>query len=320
MTPALPEGWTWRRPAAPEDDAPEVFALVAACNEAVIGMADWTLDDAVEELSEPSFDLNTDAWLVLDPTGTVAGYAAVRAEEGADHVEAEVYALEDTVTAWLHVQVTDRADEIARAAGQSTATLDFAIYRQDDRRRDQVAARGHTIVTTFHRMRIDHDGPDPMTAPPLPPGVELRTGPGDESFRRVAHEVKNAGFAEHFGWVDLPFERWQDQVDASPVRTWEQLWLVEVDGVPAAMLHANDGFLADEGCGYVSHLAVLPEFRGRGLAKLLLQSAFAADAARGRAGTILHVDTNNPTPALDLYLSLGMRPVLVIDAWRRPGS
>jgi hypothetical protein len=29
------------------------------------------------------------------------------------------------------------------------------------------------------------------------------------------------------------------------------------------------------------------------------------------------VDTNNTTPALRLYESVGMRPVLVIDVWRR---
>ena len=33
--------------------------------------------------------------------------------------------------------------------------------------------------------------------------------------------------------------------------------------------------------------------------------------------TILHVDTNNPTPALSLYQGVGIRTVLVIDVWRR---
>jgi mycothiol synthase len=45
--------------------------------------------------------------------------------------------------------------------------------------------------------------------------------------------------------------------------------------------------------------------------------AFALDAAAGRSGTILHVDTNNPTPALGLYLSVGMTATLAIDVWRR---
>lgn len=39
--------------------------------------------------------------------------------------------------------------------------------------------------------------------------------------------------------------------------------------------------------------------------------------AAGRAGTILHVDSNNTTPALSLYESVGMRATLVIDVWRR---
>lgn len=32
---------------------------------------------------------------------------------------------------------------------------------------------------------------------------------------------------------------------------------------------------------------------------------------------ILHVDTNNPTPALGLYLSVGMTPTVVFEGWRR---
>jgi len=83
------------------------------------------------------------------------------------------------------------------------------------------------------------------------------------------------------------------------------------------MVLGNDQFVADEGCGYIARVAVVEAARGRGLAKLLLRQAFAADAAKGRRGTILHVDTNNPTPALGLYERVGMRPVLVIDVWRR---
>jgi hypothetical protein len=49
----------------------------------------------------------------------------------------------------------------------------------------------------------------------------------------------------------------------------------------------------------------------------MLTTAIAADAANGRSGTILHVDSNNVTPALALYTSVGMRTVMVIDAWQR---
>ena len=56
---------------------------------------------------------------------------------------------------------------------------------------------------------------------------------------------------------------------------------------------------------------------GPGLAKYLLRDAFALDAAAGLSATTLLVDTNNPTKALDLYLSVGMTPVLVQEGWRR---
>ncbi len=53
------------------------------------------------------------------------------------------------------------------------------------------------------------------------------------------------------------------------------------------------------------------------LAKYLLYDAFAQDAAAGRTGTILHVDTNNPTQALRLYQSVGMTPTLTQAGYRR---
>jgi hypothetical protein len=39
------------------------------------------------------------------------------------------------------------------------------------------------------------------------------------------------------------------------------------------------------------------------------------DAAAGLDGTLLYVDTNNPTPALGLYQSVGMRSDQVVELW-----
>jgi ribosomal protein S18 acetylase RimI-like enzyme len=150
----------------------------------------------------------------------------------------------------------------------------------------------------------------------VPAGIEVRTGPGDESLRRDAHGVWREAFADHFGFVDRGFDEWHEQLDALSSTDWAQLRVAYVDGAPVAMVRANDQFVEDEGCGYVATVAVVPAARGRGLAKLLLLQAFADDAARGRRGTILHVDANNVTPAVDLYVGVGMRPVLRIDIWR----
>jgi mycothiol synthase len=91
---------------------------------------------------------------------------------------------------------------------------------------------------------------------------------------------------------------------------------VTIAGEPAAMLLGADSFAEDENCGYVRTLGVRKAFRGRGLARYLLRVAFAYDAANGRTGTYLHVDSVG-TPALGLYLSEGMHLTLVMDVWRK---
>jgi ribosomal protein S18 acetylase RimI-like enzyme len=147
--------------------------------------------------------------------------------------------------------------------------------------------------------------------------VTVRTGEEDEQVRRDALAVLNDATRGQFGFVEQTFDEWHRDIQASASHDWAQLRVVNVDDQPVAMLYGNDQFAEDECCGYVARLAVLDEARGRGLAKLLLRQAFARDARAGRVGTILHVDTNNPTPALGLYERVGMRPVLVIDVWRR---
>ena len=87
--------------------------------------------------------------------------------------------------------------------------------------------------------------------------------------------------------------------------------------MPAGIQLTSDSFVEAENCGFVDDLGILPFARGRGIAKYLLRTAFAADIKAGRTGTVLHVDSNNATGALALYESVGMRPILVIDKWCR---
>jgi ribosomal protein S18 acetylase RimI-like enzyme len=174
---------------------------------------------------------------------------------------------------------------------------------------------GFEAATSFHRMRIDHDGG--RVEPTMSEGVEVVVGPGDDELRRAAHAVHQASFAGHYGFLPQPFEAWHLALESSSTHDWGQLQVAMVDGQPAAVLIGNNQFVEDEDCGYVRIVGVLEDHRGRGIARLLLERAFARDAAAGRTGTLLHVDTENTTPALDLYLSVGMRAVLAIDMWHR---
>ncbi|MER5265961.1 GNAT family N-acetyltransferase [Actinosynnema sp. NPDC002837] len=307
---ALPAGHTVRPPRT--DDAELVLGLVHACTTAVIGFADYTLEDMRDELTRPGFDLERDAWLVLDAAGAPVGYATANGKSGSDEVDVDVVSQDPVLVDWLFTRVLERAREIGRAGGHDAVTVDHGVYRDDVALRARVAALGLEVATTFHRMRVDHVGDVPPPAPV--PGLVLRQAV-DEDVRRVAHEVWNASFAGQFGFVPKTYEEWHERQERKSTFDWSGLWLAELDGRPAGFLERTDQF-ADEDCGYVGFLGVLAEARGRGVAKHLLGHAFHLDASTGRAGTILHVDSNNPTPALGLYESVGMRPVLVIDVWR----
>jgi ribosomal protein S18 acetylase RimI-like enzyme len=305
---------TIRRPRV--DDAAAIHELVATCDTAVIGAPDSTLEDIADELVEPGFDRDRDAWLAHDAGGRLDGWAWACRNGDSDLVDVEVIVRPGVsgLDGELWPAVLTRAAELGEERGHDAVTLHVGVYRNDEAKRARVQALGFGPGTSYHRMRIDHHGP--VEPPAALPGLTLHPGE-DEEVRREAYRVHQEGFAEHFGFVPVSYEQWYERRQASSATDWSQLTLARLGGRPAAVLIGNNQFLSDENCGYVATLAVLPEHRGRGLGRFLLRHAFAADAARGRKGTILHVDSNNTTPALGLYESAGMRLVMAIDVWQR---
>jgi len=155
-------------------------------------------------------------------------------------------------------------------------------------------------------MRIDHTGP--VAAAKVPADIVVRRGAFDDASRRVAHDVLIASFRGQFGFVPRSHEEWIEEHEARATFDWSQLTVLEVNRRAVAIRACSDEYVETENCGYIDLLGVVERFRGRGLATFLLHDAFALDAAAGRTGTIVHVDTNTPTNALRLYRSAGMIP------------
>jgi ribosomal protein S18 acetylase RimI-like enzyme len=313
-TTAPAAGYLTRRPRA--EDAADIHELISLCDTQVIGRADMTLDDVADQLNDPSFDRETDGWVVHEEAGRLVAWAWACRKGTGDNVDIDVVVHPDApaLTGGLWDVVTERAALIAAGLGHDRAVVDIGLYREDSGKRAIASARGFVAATSFVRMLADHAPPVPE--PVCPPGVTVHHGV-TEQVRREGHAVQQAGFAEHFGFTPKDYDEWYADLDSSASTDWAQLTVARVDGEPAAMLLGTDAFAGEENSGYVRQLAVLPEFRGRGLGRFMLRGAFAADAGRGRVGTYLHVDANNSTPALELYLSVGMRQVLTIDVWRR---
>jgi GNAT superfamily N-acetyltransferase len=83
-----------------------------------------------------------------------------------------------------------------------------------------------------------------------------------------------------------------------------------LDDVPAIL----DLMVASD---IAENLAVRRAYRGRGIARALLSTAFAEYANKGRVRAGLGVDLTNPTGAYDLYRSVGMYPAFEADMYER---
>ncbi|WP_162906998.1 GNAT family N-acetyltransferase [Allorhizocola rhizosphaerae] len=309
------DGYLVRRPGL--GDARDILAIETAHNVPLVGDANATLDDVIDELNEPAWSAETDGWLVRTEAGEPVGYGWVCRKGQSDNVDVAVYVVpgHDRIAPFLWEQAVLRAKEIARELGHPRVTIDVGLSPKDELVRGLAERDGLSVATTFLRMRIDHDRPVPY--PPLPDGVELRDAADSADIRRDAFTVRQTAFADHFGAVERTFEDWVAEREANSSHDWRMVHVAYVDGVAAAALIRTNNFVPDLNCGYVLSLSTLPGFRRRGLAGFLLRYAFAADAADGRVGTVLHVDTNPQRPALGLYQRAGMREVLTIDVWRK---
>lgn len=295
------------------DDDRDIFALVSAYNEAIVGVPDYTLDEVRDELRDPRLVLATDGWLVREGARTV-GYATASVRPGGDHVDIEVVSPDAEVADWLLARAVDRALEAGRAARHRSVIVGAGTYRDDAQLQRKLSQHGFVAATSFYRMRIDHD--EAVAVPSMPPGLRLRSAAEGDAVRRAAHRVREESFTEHFGHVAESYDEWLASLESKTRFSWEQVRLAEDEGEPVGMIRVSDQFIEDESCGYVAQIGVLPSARGRGIATAMLRWAFATDATRGLGGTLLHVDSSNTTPALGLYESVGMRTILVIDAWR----
>ncbi|MFY1700055.1 MULTISPECIES: GNAT family N-acetyltransferase [unclassified Solwaraspora] len=315
--PTLPAGYVARPPTAA--DAPEIFALIAACNSAVVGRPDYTLAEVADELAEPDFDPARDGWLVHDQQGRLVGWGWSCRKGDSDTVDIDAYHVphEPQVGQWLWHRAQHRAVAIAAERGHRRAVLDVGCYREDTATAARLAGYGFGVATVFNRLFIAHD---PTNVPALPPpgdGVRIRDMATDPGSRRDAWTVHQAAFADHFGFAAKSYTDWTAHLESQSSHDWSLGEVAYLGPTPVAMVLRSHAFVADERSGYVWLLAVHPHWQGRGLGRLLLRRALAADAHAGRRGTFLHVDTDPRRPALGLYLAEGMRPVQVIDAWRR---
>lgn len=300
------------RPAGP-GDASDICALLNAVDVIEIGRPETDLGTVEADLHHPDVDLATDSWLAFQD-GRLVAYALVWSDSGPGHVDGDHYVLPAHPEAALRLLelMEARARELAAGAGQGRLRLQLNIKPTLDL--SLLTGRGYRSVRRYQVMtRAVHPATD---LPPTPPaGLTLRDCSADEADRRRAHALVEQTFAAHFGHVERAYEPWLDHLDARRL-DWSLVWIASLpgEGDVAVLLSRDDR----TSMGWLSHIGVREDLRGRGIGGYLLRHGFAAYAARGRDTVGLGVDIHNETGALGLYEAHGMGLHYAVDTWELP--
>ena len=298
----LPAGYTLH--AASWNDLDAVADLIRAVCE-----ADGDPDDAVPASEirsewETDFDLDTDVWVVTDPTGKVVGYEEFFVRPGHASYQGDGYVHPQFEHRGVGTALLRALDERARRE-MPKAEPDLRIFLRnfmtagDEKACALHENEGFKAVRYNWSMRITLEGPPP--APVFPAGVEIRPFVEADHLHPV-YEAISESFADHWGFIKPPFDEWK-QHRMAPDRYYPDLWFVswagdQIAGVSICRYRS--------GMGWVWSLGVRRHWRKQGLGMALLLHSFGEFYKRGQKVVGLGVDASNPTGATRLYERAGM--------------
>jgi mycothiol synthase len=302
---ALPDGYR-SRPATLEDvDA--VAALRKAADMADAGVDDPVRDQIAEWWSLPVVDLARDVILVEDARSAVGAFGGLFALNPEISVEAQVVVHPGHRGRGLGGWLVDALEAEVRSRDVPAPRITLEAPSGVAAARALIESRGYRYARTFWHMARALEGP---VEPPSTPGeVALRPFEVDRDLRPLYDALESA-FADHWNAQPFPFELHEYEMRH---REAELVLVADGDG---AVVGGSIARLS-EGAGWIDALAVVREWRGRGVAKALLRSQFATLAARGASRVLLNVDAENTTGATRLYEAVGMQVHRSFDVFEK---
>ena len=288
--PGSPAGFTTRPLTA--EDLDGIFDLIAACERNATGVADIDPEDIRADWARPGFDLATDSVAICDGDLIVA-----TAEVFKNRADVNVHPTFEGrgLGAWLLRWTEERSRAMRRpTVGQTLADTEqgaAALLQHHG------YGYGHTSWMLAIQMETRPAEPE------LPEGITVRTfvpGQDDHATYRVVEDA---------------FNEWPNREPAT-FDEWAALTIRRQDFEPELLQLAMDGervvgvvysidYPGDD--GWIQQVAVAATHRHRGIARALLQRAFATSWDRG--DHVCGLSTDSRTGALGLYEKVGMQVI-----------
>ena len=284
--------------AATPADANALLALIEADDIADLGAPDYTLEDVEDDLSRPTWQ----AWVAPGEGGQLRGMISVERISGRSDVTGSLVVHPDESPDLGDALLT----ELRTRAAHDWPELPVHMHAvaSSTRKRDRLDAAGGRVLRHFWRMAITlADEPAPVVPVPAA-GVTVEQPADERAELMTVHDVIQTAFDDHYGSSRSSYDEWIERQRRGAGADLGLWWLARVDGEPAGAIIGR----AWPETGWLDRLGVLRAFRGYGLARLLLLTSFAEFHRRGYRTVSLGVDATNPSGAVALYESVGMKP------------
>lgn len=277
--------------------ATEFFNLVETSE---WGEPDFDEDEVREVWDE--IELEHSVVLVKDAAGQIVASMTLLLNEGVTweafgyvHPEHQGKGLGSWIVGWSEETAKQRAGEWK--ADYRVTLLNYTST-VNEAARGLMDAERYEIARVFRRMRIDlEECPAPVV---WPHGFELR--PFDRERDQHAYfDAIDLAFAEHWSASPRTFAWWSKSWLGEGFDPDLLVQVVHDERVVAACCARTTG-----GAGWIGYLAVIPEYRRRGLGSLLMQESFVRFWNKEIRRIELGVDSQNRQSAIDLYLRAGM--------------
>ena len=294
----LPAGLT-ARPLSP-GDARAVYEVMAAQEQADIGMIEIEEADIVSDWARPSFDVGASTVGVFDGDHLV-GYAEVSAPDRGDAAVEPAYrgrGIGTALAGWMQ--------DTARRRGSTVVGMPVPEGSAGDR---LLEALGYRVRWTSWVLKLPPGAT--IVDRPLPDGYTVRAATPEEY--PAVHTVVEDAFLEWSVRDREPYDDFLAQTTGRPGFEPWQLRVVldpagEVVGVAQVTLAVTEDGRPPE--AFVARLAVRRDQRHRGLAQALMVDAFREGRDHGAESSCLSTDSR--TGALGLYEKVGME---VTSVW-----
>lgn len=297
-----------------QEDFQAVLDLMIRCDMRDLGFADTDDSDLMHEWK--NMDMQRDAWLAVDVGGKARGYGAVMDRDTGKRVA--VYddpgAEETDLFLGLLILCEKRAVNMLLEMGDpekvfiSNFVSDSMRYQKEILQEAGYKIRRH--IFNMH-IRLERD----IHVPKLSQGIFIRTADAEKDARAI-----HALIQESFDWKERapqPYEDWERMMIRPDIHD-ETLWYLavrddEIIGACLGVPHAD--------LGWIRQLAVREPYRGQGIGRALLQTAFYEFKKRGYPKAGLAVESENQR-AHCFYEKAGMYEAVHLDELVKkiPGS